>query len=152
LWGMAKHRTWAFVVLAEGISNLILSIILVRHYGILGDAIGTAIPLACSMIFFLPRHLCNLLGIKPRTYLSQAFLLPLLLSVPLVACLLLMRWWYIPHHLPDLLVQLVIGGVVYGVGLAWAFWSHRAWDVGQLVANEEDEISMALVETYQEEA
>jgi O-antigen/teichoic acid export membrane protein len=152
LWGMAKHRTWAFVVLAEGISNLILSIILVRYYGILGDAIGTAIPLACSMIFFLPQHLCNLLGIKLRTYLSQAFLLPLLLSTPLVACLLLMRRWYIPHHLPDLLVQLVIGGVVYAVGLAWAFWTHRAWDVGQLVANKEDEISMALVETYQEEA
>jgi O-antigen/teichoic acid export membrane protein len=152
LWGMAKHRTWALVVLAEGISNLILSIVLVRHYGILGDAIGTAIPLACSMIFFLPRHLCNLLGIKLRTYLSQAFLLPLLLSVPLVACLLLMRRWYIPHHLPDLLLQLVIAGVVYGIGLAWAFWTHRAWDVGQLVANEEDEISMALVETYQEEA
>ncbi len=152
LWGIAKHRTWAFVVLAEGISNLILSIILVRHYGILGDAIGTAIPLACSMILFLPRHLCNLLGIKLRTYLSQAFLLPLLLSAPLVACLLLMRRWYIPHHLPDLLVQLVIAGVVYGIGLAWAFWTHRAWDVGQLVANEEDEISMALVETYQEEA
>src|SRR5207245_851296 len=29
LWGMAKHRTWAWVVLAEGISNLILSVILV---------------------------------------------------------------------------------------------------------------------------
>ena len=152
LWGMAKHRTWAYVALAEGISNLVLSIILVRPYGILGDAIGTAIPLTCSMIFFLPRHLCNLLGIKLRTYLSQAFLLPFLLTMPLVACLLLMQRWYIPHHLPGLLVQLVIAGVVYGLGLGWAFWSHRAWDVGQLVANPEDEISMALVETYQEEA
>lgn len=152
LWGMAKHRTWAYVALAEGISNLILSIILVRPYGILGDAIGTAIPLTCSMIFFLPRHLCNLLGIKLRTYVAQAFLLPLLLTMPLIACLLLMQRWYIPHHLPGLLVQLVIAGVVYGLGLGWAFWSHRAWDVGQLAANEEDEISMALVETYQEEA
>ena len=152
LWGMAKHRTWAYVVLAEGISNLMLSIILVRPYGIMGDAIGTAIPLTCSMILFLPRHLCNLLGIKLRTYLSQAFLLPVLLNIPLLACLLLMRRWYIPHHLPDLLVQLAIAGVVYGIGLAWAFWSHRAWDVGQLATHEEDEISMALVETYQEEA
>jgi len=42
--------------------------------------------------------------------------------------------------------------VVYGVGLGWAFWSHRAWDVGRLAANQEDEISMALVVTYQEEA
>jgi O-antigen/teichoic acid export membrane protein len=152
LWGMAKHRTWAYVVLAEGISNLILSIILVRRYGILGDAIGTAIPLTCSMTFFLPRHLCNLLGIKLRTYLSQAFLLPLLLNIPLVACLVLMQRWYIPHHLPGLLVQLVIAGVVYSIGLGWAFWNHRAWNVGQLAANEDDEISMALVETYQEEA
>ncbi len=152
LWGMAKHRTLSYVVLTEGISNLILSILLVRRYGILGDAIGTAIPLTCSMILFLPRHLCKLLGIKLRTYLSQAFLLPLALTIPLVLCLLLMRRWYIPHHLPDLLVQLVIAGVVYGIGLAWAFWSHRAWDVGQLAANEEDDISMALVETYQEEA
>ena len=152
LWGMAKHRTWAWVVLAEGISNLILSIILVRPYGILGDAIGTAIPLSCSMIFFLPRHLCNLLGIKLRTYLSRAFLLPLVLNIPLVACLLLMRHWFIPHRLSGLLLQFVIAGAVYAVGLGWAFWSHRAWDVGQLAANEEDEISMALVETYQEEA
>jgi hypothetical protein len=31
-----------------------LSVILVRPYGILGDAIGTAIPLTCSMIFSCP--------------------------------------------------------------------------------------------------
>jgi O-antigen/teichoic acid export membrane protein len=152
LWGLAKHRTWAYVVLAEGISNLILSVILVRPYGIVGDAIGTAIPLACSMILFLPRHLCNLLGIRLRTYLSKAYLLPLALNIPLVGCLLLMQRWYIPHHLTELLIQLMIAGAVYGVGLAWAFWTRRAWDVGQLAANDEDAISMALVETYQEEA
>jgi O-antigen/teichoic acid export membrane protein len=152
LWGMAKHRTWAWVVLAEGISNLILSVILVRPYGIMGDAIGTAIPLTCSMILFLPRHLCRLLGIKLRTYLYRAFVLPLVLCIPLVAVLLLMQRWYVPHRLGPLLVQLVIAGLVYGVGLAWAFWTHRAWDVGVLGANKEDEISLALVETYQEEA
>ena len=152
LWGMAKHRTWAWVALAEGISNLILSVILVRPYGILGDAIGTAIPLTCSMIFFLPRHLCNLLRIKLRSYLYRAFVLPLALCIPLVAVLLLMQRWYVPHRLGPLLLQLVIGGLAYGAGLAWAFWTHRAWDVGQLGANQEDEVTMALVETYQEEA
>jgi len=45
------------VTLAEGICNLILSIILVRPYGIIGDAYGTAIPLACSMIC-LCRDIC----------------------------------------------------------------------------------------------
>jgi O-antigen/teichoic acid export membrane protein len=152
LWGLAKHRTWAWVVLAEGTANLILSIILVRPYGIMGDAIGTAIPLSCSMIFFLPRHLCRLLGIKLRTYLYRAFVFPLALCVPLVAALLLMQRWFVPHRLSQLLIQLVIAGLVYGTGLAWAFWTHRAWDVGQLGTNQEDEVTLALVETYQEEA
>ncbi len=152
LWGMAKHRTWAWVVLAEGVANLILSVILVRPYGILGDAIGTAIPLTCSMIFFLPHHLCRLLGIRLRTYLYRAFVFPLVLCVPLVAVLLLMQRWFVPHRLSQLLIQLVIAGLVYGLGLAWAFWTHRAWDVGKLGTNQEDEVSLALVETYQEEA
>lgn len=151
LWGIAKHRTWAWVVLAEGVSNLILSIILVRPYGIMGDAIGTAIPLTCSMILFLPRHLCRLLGIKLTTYLNRAFVLPIVLCIPLVTALLLMQRWYVPHRLGPLLVQLVIACLVYGVGLAWAFWTHRAWDVGLLGANQEDELTFALVETYQEE-
>ena len=152
LWGMAKHRTWAWVVLAEGISNLILSIILVRPYGIIGDAIGTAIPLTCSMIFFLPAHLCRLLGIRLTTYLRRAFMLPLVLCIPMVAVLWLMQRWFIPHRLGPLLIQMAIAGLVYGIGLAWAFWARRAWDVGELGANREDEVSVALVETYQEEA
>src|SRR5579871_1945285 len=152
LWGMAKHRTWAWVVLAEGISNLVLSVVLVRPYGILGDAIGTAIPLTCSMIFFLPQHLCKLLGIKLRTYIYRAFLLPLVLCIPLIAVLLLMQRWFIPHHFGPLLIQLVIAGLVYGLALAWAFWTKRAWDVGHLGSSQDDEVAMALVETYQEEA
>ncbi len=152
LWGMAKHRTWAWVVLAEGVSNLVLSILLVRPYGIMGDAIGTAIPLTCSMIFFLPQHLCKLLGIKLRTYIYRAFLLPLVLCIPLIAVLLLMQRWFIPHHFGPLLIQLVIAGLVYGLALAWAFWTKRAWDVGHLGSNQDEEIAMALVETYQEEA
>src|SRR5439155_4281033 len=47
LFGMGKHRTLAIVTLVEGLSNLILSILLVRPYGIIGDAVGTAIPLTC---------------------------------------------------------------------------------------------------------
>jgi O-antigen/teichoic acid export membrane protein len=152
LWGMAKHRTWAWVVLAEGAANLVLSVVLVRQYGIMGDAIGTAIPLTCSMIFFLPPHLCRLLGIKLGTYVYRAFVFPLALCIPLVAVLLLMQRWFVPHRLSELLIQLVVAGLVYSTGLAWAFWTQRAWDVGKLGANQEHEVTLAQVETYQEEA
>jgi len=149
---LAKHKTLAWVVMAEGIANLILSIILVRRYGIIGDAIGTAIPLICTQVLFIPAHLCRLLGIKVVAYLKRAFVLPVLLCSPMVAVLLLLRLWFVPHHLREFLIQVAIAGLVYGVGLAWAFWSHRAWQIGELGINKDDEVSLALVETYREEA
>ena len=41
--------------------------------------------------------------------------------------------------------------MVYAVGLGWAFWARRAWDVGHLGANQEDELMLAMVGTYEEE-
>ncbi|MGO8793596.1 MAG: flippase [Candidatus Sulfotelmatobacter sp.] len=126
LFGMSKHGTWAVVTLVEGIANLILSIILVRPYGIIGDALGTAIPLTCSMLFFMPQHLCKKLGIRLVTFVRESYTLPLLLCLPLAAVLLLMRRWFIPHNYRQLGLQLLIGGAVYGAGLGWAALTKRA--------------------------
>jgi O-antigen/teichoic acid export membrane protein len=126
LLGIGKHRTWAVVTLIEGISNVVLSVILVRPYGIVGDALGTAIPMTCSMIFFMPQHVCRQLNIPLKTYLREGYVLPLLLSLPLAGTLLLMRYWFVPHHYLQLGVHLLAGGTVYGLGLGWAFLTHRA--------------------------
>jgi O-antigen/teichoic acid export membrane protein len=146
LFGISKHRTWAFVTLSEGIVNLVLSIVLVRffqrlpghdaYYGIYGDALGTAIPLACTMTLFMPWHLCAQLGIRMRTYLREAYVLPVLITAPLVAALLLMRRWYHPHNYRQLAPQLLIAGAVYGLGALWVVTSKRAFAVGELVLQE----------------
>jgi O-antigen/teichoic acid export membrane protein len=154
LFGMSKHSTWAKITLIEGVSNLILSIILVRPYGIIGDAFGTAIPLACSTILFMPRHVCKLLGIRLWTYLREAYALPFLLTVPLVATLLLLKQWFVPHNYRQLGLQLLIGGAVYGAGLAWAYLTHKALSTGELVVKkdprpEEVGVIAPAVETYQ---
>lgn len=155
LFGISKHKTWAFVTLVEGICNLILSVILVRPYGIVGDAYGTAIPLACSMVLFMPGHLCKQLGIRLRTYLREAYALPLFVTAPLVLVLLLMQRWFVPHHYGQLAVQLFIAGVVYGLGLLWVVLTKRALRVGELAAKDisvRAEIGAAEpVETYQPE-
>ncbi|MFY9845655.1 MAG: oligosaccharide flippase family protein [Terriglobales bacterium] len=127
LFGMSKHGTWAIVTMIEGISNLILSIILVRPYGIIGDALGTAIPLTCSVLFFMPRHLCKKLDIRLWTYVRESYTLPFLLCLPLTAVLLLMhRFWFVPHRYPGLGLQLLIGLAVYGSGLLWLAWKNTA--------------------------
>ena len=119
LYGMARHRTLAFVWLAEGVANLILSIVLLRYYGVIGVAIGTTIPQLCTNLFFLPEHLCRVLGMRLRTFVSQAYLAPALLCAPLVATLLLVRHFLVAHTYAELLAQVAAGGLVYGVGLVW---------------------------------
>jgi O-antigen/teichoic acid export membrane protein len=119
LYGMARHRTLAFVWLAEGVVNLILSIVLLRYYGVIGVALGTTIPQLCTGLFFLPEHLCRLLGMRLRTFVSQTYSAPALLCAPLVGTLLLMRHFFVAHNYLELLVQVAAGGLVYGVGLLW---------------------------------
>jgi O-antigen/teichoic acid export membrane protein len=131
LLGMSKHKTWAIVTVSEGVANLILSIILVRYWGIVGDALGTAIPLTCSMVFFMPHHLCKKLDVHLRTFLYESYTLPFLLCMPLVAVLWLMRRWFVPHNYRQLGLQFLIAGSVYGLGILWAVLSKRALRVGE---------------------
>jgi O-antigen/teichoic acid export membrane protein len=155
LVGIGRHGKLAIATLIEGVSNLILSILLVRHYGIIGDALGTAIPLTCTMVFFLPLHLSHVLGVRVRTFLRQAFALPILLCTPMVVTLLLMQRWFVPHGYRQLAIHLLVGAVVYGAGLLWAFLSNTALHVEQITSStkaQPDKVVVApLVETYQEE-
>jgi len=149
LYGMAKHRTLAWVTLMESIANLILSILLIRPFGIIGDAFGTAIPLLCTSLVFMPRHMCRLLGVRIGTYLREAYTLPLLLTLPLAVTLLLMRRWFFARTYLELGLQLLIGFLPYGLGLLWAAWTKRAWRVGQLPSDSPDEVAVAFIDTFQ---
>jgi O-antigen/teichoic acid export membrane protein len=132
LFGMSKHGTWAIVTMIEGVSNLILSIILVRPYGIIGESLGTAIPLACSTLLFMPQHLCKKLDVRLRTFVRESYSLPFLLCVPLAAVLLLMQRWFIPHNYRQLGLQLFIAAIVYGLGLLWVVLTNRALRLSEL--------------------
>jgi O-antigen/teichoic acid export membrane protein len=132
LIGLGKHRQWAAISLIEGIANVILSVALVRPLGIEGDALGTAIPLAFSMLYFFPRHMKKQLGVRVRTFLREAYTLPLLLILPFISTLLLMRRWFYAHHLWQLVIQAGVAAAVYGVGLLWAYKTKRILEVGEL--------------------
>jgi len=132
LFGISKHGKLAIVTLIEGVANLVLSILLVRRYGIIGDAWGTAIPLLGTFLFFMPWHLCSKLGVRISTYVRDAYLLPLLLCVPLTVVLVLMQRWRAPHSYRQLIPQLLVGGLVYGLGLGWAYITDRALHTGDL--------------------
>lgn len=126
LYGMAHHSVLAQVLFLEGVSNLVLSIILLKWYGINGVALGTAIPLACTSLFFLPSHLCRLVGLRLGSYLWEAHFYPLLLCVPLVLVLWSVDRLIQPQTYGSLLLKLTAGAIVYGVlALGYFYWTER---------------------------
>jgi len=83
LLGMSKHRPLVPVLLAEGICNLALSILLVRgSLGILGVAWGTVIPSLTSSLVFWPWYVRRTLGIRPLTYIRSVWIRPGVAIVP----------------------------------------------------------------------
>ncbi|HLZ39502.1 MAG TPA: polysaccharide biosynthesis C-terminal domain-containing protein [Candidatus Sulfotelmatobacter sp.] len=154
LFGMSKHSKLAIISLIEGIANIVLSILMVRPWGIMGDALGTAIPLLCTYVVFMPRHLCSLLRVRMWTYLRQAYELPLLLCTPMIVVLLLLQRWVVPHSYRQLIPQLLIGGLVYSIGLAWAYKSNRVLQIGNFskpAAPVQLQPVASVVEGYSEE-
>ena len=133
LFGMSLHKTLAYIVLMEGMANVILSVALVRPLGIVGDAIGTAIPLLCTALFFLPRHVCRQLGISVRKFLLEAYFYPVVLCVPMTLVLVLMQRSFYAHRYPQLILNLLAGLVAYGAGLAWYVLTREPFGI-QLMA------------------
>lgn len=99
LYGTGKHKTLAFMRIGEGISNVILSVILVGPLGIVGVAIGTAIPHIAIMGIALPIYTCRLLGIPLSRYIKESMTGPLLNTIPFVIGALLIREFAPPESL-----------------------------------------------------
>jgi len=150
LYGMARHRSLAWISSLEAVANVLLSVILIRPLGIFGDALGTAIPLALTGIYFLPRHLCRLLGVRLWTFLREAYTLPVLLVTPTVASLILVTRWFFAHTYWQVGMQILIGLAPYALGLAWAYHSGRLLRV-QGTTTSPDAVDAALLQGFQEE-
>jgi hypothetical protein len=93
--------------------------VLVQRLGIVGDALGTAIPLLCTALFFLPRHMCRQLGVPVRKFLWEAYFYPVLFCVPMFFVLVLMQRSFYAHRYPQLILNLLAGIAAYGVCVLW---------------------------------
>ena len=132
LFGLGTHQTLAAVTVIEGVANLILSIALVPPLGIRGDALGTAVPLSFTCLVFLPRHMRKQIGVPIGTFVRQAYTLPVLLTLPLVAALWLANRLFYPRNLIQLTLETLVVSSVYGVGLLWAYRTNRAFHVAEI--------------------
>ena len=82
--GTRRVKLLALLFAAEGVSNLVISLALVRSYGLVGVAVGTLIPTILFEGLLQPIFVCHSLQISLRTYCQEVLLRPILVLLTLV--------------------------------------------------------------------
>jgi O-antigen/teichoic acid export membrane protein len=73
LFGVSLNRFLAQISFCEAIANLVLSLYWVRIYGMVGVAMGTAVPSFIVRLFIQPAYVCLKSGIRVRDYYIGLF-------------------------------------------------------------------------------
>ena len=113
LLGTGRHRLVAFVSLGEAIANLALSVILVRRFGMLGVAIGTAVPIALANLLILMPAACRQVHVPLTRFLRLVMAAPVAGACPAIAVCVALRMWAPPTSVPGILGEGALVGLVY---------------------------------------
>jgi O-antigen/teichoic acid export membrane protein len=119
-FGMGRHKLPAFWAIGEGVANLVLSVILVRRFGIYGVAIGTLIPSVIAQLCFWPSYLKQLVGISALDAIVNVWAPVFLACIPFAIVTWLLRS-FPPSNLLGFGLQTVIAIPTVLVPLGWIY-------------------------------
>lgn len=86
IYALARQKFTAYLNLGEALANLALSLWLVRDYGILGVALGTAIPMLATRLTIMPVFICRIMELPLSRFireLAPIMVLGIVVQVPL---------------------------------------------------------------------
>lgn len=126
LFGLNKHKYSSLLVLIESVFNVVLSVILVRKYGVVGVALGAAIPQVIINSFFLPLYIIRVSGLSALRYFREAFYPHLKSAMPFIAVIYLYSVYVRPASWGSLILGISAGTSVYAVISVFA-----CFDAGQ---------------------
>jgi len=125
LFALNKHRYLAFANVAEAALNFGLSVLLIGPYGLVGVAIGTAVPLVLSRAVVIPWLTMSALQVSPWKYYSN--LAP---AVAFAGAFLLVTAWITQEMMtpPSYLTIAIIAAIASPIYLVGAFYAVLARD------------------------
>jgi O-antigen/teichoic acid export membrane protein len=115
LLGTGRHKLVAFSSLGEALANLALSLWFVRHWGVAGVALGTAVPVVAVNIGILMPAACRALGVPVLSFVRQVTTPALAASLPAVAATVLLRTYAPPTSILAVLAEGAMVGALYAV-------------------------------------
>ncbi len=117
-----SHKYLSLVGFAESILNLVISIILIKLYGIIGVALGTLIPCSVLNIFFVFPKACKFSQSTVTEQLKEIYLPVFLCAIPCAIFLISLKI-LIPiqsWNIPILISGSGIAALIY-IGLCYLF-------------------------------
>jgi O-antigen/teichoic acid export membrane protein len=114
----ARHRLRGWWNLGEGAANLGLSIYWGRHYGLLGIALGTAVPMIFVQVFIQPWYALRTVAMPPARYLHEAFLGPGLVAAVVLGICAVLRPWQHDYSIEWLILSVSWQSTLF-LALAW---------------------------------
>ena len=98
LYGISKHKVYSLIVIAEGLVNLGLSILLARRFGIVGVALGTLLPVTLTTLVFIPLYANRVIGFANGRFYGALGRIVLVSGLVLVGCWLAVRGALAPSY------------------------------------------------------
>jgi O-antigen/teichoic acid export membrane protein len=113
LQGMARHHSLAGMTIASGVSNLILSILLVNRLGLTGVALGTLIPTTIICIGFVTPYAMRVIGVSVQEMYAKVLLPSLLPVIPMGIVMIVLQEIIKPASILLMLVVAAAASAVY---------------------------------------
>lgn len=118
MMGINQHRNLIPVFVVEALVNLGLSIVLARHFGIVGVAWGTALPRLVVSLLVGPLYARRHLGVPVRAYYVQALLRPAVGMIPFALATQATEIWWPAVNILGFFGQVLVALPVAALG-AW---------------------------------
>jgi O-antigen/teichoic acid export membrane protein len=119
LLASGKYRFLMYQQVVQAVANVVLSLLLIRWYGVIGVAAAKVVPGAVSDLVVIPVHVLRRLNIPLRQYVREGVARALLVGVALFAFTWpLVRLWNPAFSWKVLFLQVGVSLLVYGI-LGW---------------------------------
>jgi len=118
LFGVSRHIVLFYILAAEAISNIILSLILVHRLGIFGVALGTAIPQTFIYLFVYPIVFYRVMNSKLMSFYKtsiRSLLFAVAFTLPVA---FFMDWALTPDSWLNLIVDCLVTTFIMLFGFA----------------------------------
>lgn len=117
LQGLGKQKAYSFMSFGVSVVNLVLAIILVQKWGIVGVAVGAAVPQILFNGLYVPWLTTRTLGMSRWSYFKGTYLVSFLPSLVLVAIIALFTNYHFPDTYFELFSFAILSSVVYLVSV-----------------------------------